>query len=395
MKTLQIKKGTLLTSIKIPPSKSYANRALILCALFKDSPTINNIPSASDVSNLLKCLEDVGLKFQSFGEGIKFSNFFPQCEKDNAVYLNVGEGGTTARFLAVMLLLGKQKYILKLGKRLKERPWNEFISLARSLGAFVELRDDLLTLRGPVEFPSTLEVDCSLTTQFASAFELINHDSRTEIIPRNMKSSQSYWMMTSEMQKKIKSIDHYNVPLDWSSASYPMAFAALNHEIFFPKLRYDECQADAKILDIFKSFNCVQEDESGITVNPLKNHQSVEIEVFDCLDLVPTLAYFLSHIAGNHSLKGISNLVHKESNRLEEVIKLVKLFNRQAYSDGTTLYIEGSKERVGFEIDLFLPDDHRMVMAGALFQLHHSGGKITPINSVNKSFPGFFDIISS
>ncbi len=394
MKTLQNKKSSLLTSIKIPPSKSYANRVLILCALLKNSPVINNLPNASDVSNLLRCLEDMGLEFQSFGEGIKFSNSFPQCEKDGEVFLSVGEGGTTARFLSVMLLLGKQKYTLKLGHRLKDRPWSEFISLARSLGALAELNDDILTLKGPVIFPSLLEVDCSSTTQFASAFQLINHDSKTEIIPKNMKSSQSYWAMTNELQKKLKAMDHYEVPLDWSSASYPMAYAALNHKIVFPKLHHDEFQADSKMFDLLKSFHCVEENELGISVSPLKIHRNVDLDVSDCLDLVPTLTYFLGHIEGRHSLKGISNLIHKESNRLEEVIKLIKMFNRNAYSDGSTLWIEGSKERVPSEVDLILPDDHRMVMAGTLFQLHHSGGKITPADSVNKSFPGFFDIIS-
>lgn len=140
MKTLQIKKSSLLTSIKIPPSKSYANRVLILSALLQDSPLIYNLPTASDVSNLLRCLEDVGLELQSLGEGIKFSNSFPQCEKDSEVFLSVGEGGTTARFLSVMLLLGKQKYTLKLGQRLKDRPWNDFIHLTRSLGGMLNLR---------------------------------------------------------------------------------------------------------------------------------------------------------------------------------------------------------------------------------------------------------------
>jgi 3-phosphoshikimate 1-carboxyvinyltransferase len=394
MKTLQIKKGSLLTSIKIPPSKSYANRVLILSSLISDSPVINNLPVASDVSNLLRCLKDVGLKLKTLEDEIKFLNSFPQCEKNHEVFLSVGEGGTTARFLSVMLLLGKQKYVLKLGKRLKERPWNDFIHLTRSLGGHAELKDDILTLRGPITFPSSLEVDCSLTTQFASAFQLINFDNKSEIIPTNMKSSQSYWAMTNELQKKMKTVEHYDVPLDWSSASYPMAFAALNHRIVFPKLHYDKFQADSKIYDLLKSFDCISENEEGISVGPLKVHKNVEMDVSDCLDLVPTLSYLLSHIEGKHSLNGISNLIHKESNRLDEVIKLMKIFNRNAYSDGSTLWIEGSKDRVLSEVDLILPDDHRMVMSGTLFLLQHSGGKMTPVDSVNKSFPGFFDIIS-
>lgn len=83
-----------------------------------------------------------------------------------------------------------------------------------------------------------------------------------------MRSSQSYWSMTNELQKKLKTMDRYEVPLDWSSASYPMAFAALNHKIVFPKLHYDTFQSDSKVFDLLKTFDCIEENESGISVGP-------------------------------------------------------------------------------------------------------------------------------
>lgn len=394
MKTLVVKKGHLLNCIHIPSSKSYANRVLILCSLQKDSPTIKNLPKASDVTNLLRCLKDVGLKFEQKGNDIKFQNSFPNCELDFGSTLLVGEGGTTARFLAVMLLLGKNKYDLKLGRRLKERPWGEFIKLARSLGAFAELRDDLLTLKGPISLPEEIEVDCSLTTQFASAFELILDDKNHKIIPTNLNSSQSYFGMTQEIKKKIFLQEVYEVPRDWSSASYPMAFAALNQEIEFPGLKCDPFQADSKFLDILKKFDCVTETPTTIKVRPINKNLSLKIDVSDCLDLVPTLSYFLAHVDGTHTLSGVSNLIHKESNRLEEVLKLLKIFEREAFFQEDSIVIVGTKKVVRDQKNLTLPDDHRMVMSGALYLLHHTGGHIGPVDSVEKSFPGFFDIIS-
>jgi len=395
MQTLRIKKSSLLNSIEIPASKSYANRALILCSILQGSPYIHELPDATDVTNLLECLRAIGLSFHHQENQIKFLNSFPACEKKTEVFLSVGEGGTTARFLSVLLLLGKQKYILKLGKRLKDRPWSDFITIARTLGAFVELNDDLLTIKGPASFSSELHIDCTLTTQFASAFHLILHDEKTKVIPTHLSSSQSYWEMTKEIQKKIKGLLHYHIPRDWSSASYPIVFAALNHEIYFPGLHYDEFQADAKLFHLLKSFECLSESETGIIIKPIRKEKEVHLDVSDCLDLVPALAFFLSHIEGLHSLKGITNLVYKESNRLEEIIKLLEIFRRSSYSKDDVLYIHGKKEKLTSSLDLVLPDDHRMVMTGTLFLLHHFGGSITPSESVKKSYPGFFNIISS
>ena len=78
-----------------------------------------------------------------------------------------------------------------------------------------------------------------------------------------------------------------------------------------------------------------------------------------------------------------------------EVIKLLNTFDREAYTDGKALFIKGDKDRISEKRDLNLPNDHRMVMAGALFLLHHGGGTLAPITAVEKSYPEFFDLITS
>jgi 3-phosphoshikimate 1-carboxyvinyltransferase len=395
MMSLSIEKGTLNSKVNLPSSKSYANRALILAAIINKPIAIENLSHATDVTNLILCLKKIGLTIKNDNGILRVSNSFPACELQGAE-LDVGDGGTTARFLAALLLLGKSPYTLKLGKRLKDRPWNEFIDLATSLGAKAELTGDLLKLQGPLILPLELKIDCSKTTQFASAFQLIAFDKSIKVIPVNLKSSISYWQMTEKIMSDMKKEEIYQVPLDWSSASYPLAFGALNQEIIFPGLKPDSFQADGKFLEILKKFHAISFSIDGsIQVVPHRSSEALNYDVSDALDLVPALAFLLCHIPGRHQLTGIGNLIYKESDRLNEVISLLKIFEKHAFTDGASLWIEGNESRINKRIDLKLVDDHRIIMTGALFLLHHAGGTIEPSEAVKKSYPDFFKIIKS
>ncbi len=391
MKRLSIKKGLLKSPVLLPSSKSYANRALILASITQKPFTLLNLPVSTDVTFLISALKEVGLHIQTQGTTLTVLNSFPECESSVKEIL-VGEGGTTARFLAGMLCRGSQEYTLVLGERLKERPWDELLSFINQYGGEARLIDNKLTIKGPIQIPSEVKMDCSRTTQFASGIQLAFPTKK--IIPLNLSTSQSYWEMTTHLIKEFKHKDNYSIPLDWSSASYPMAYAALNQKIHFPGLFSDAYQADSKFYNILKALGALQDTQDGLVVSPIQHEKEVILDVSDCLDLVPTLVFFLSHIPGEHRLLNVSNLVHKESDRLNEVIKLVHEFGREAKIVGEDLVIRGHKDLINQSKDLNLPDDHRMVMAGTLFLLHHSGGSIFPAEAVNKSYPGFFDLIS-
>lgn len=392
--SLNLKHGSMINEVHVPSSKSYANRALILAAIKNSPVTLQNLPESTDVTILLACLKELGLTVSSSGHTVTIEGSFPACESSDK-RLEVGEGGTTARFLAALLLNGSKKYDLVLGERLKERPWKEFIDQARTLGAKAELNDAVLTLQGPIKAPKSLEVDCTRTTQYATAFELSLSDFGTKVIPVNLTTSQSYWAMTEKVIQDLKQTDIYPVPLDWSSASYPLAFAALNQEINFPGLFDDAFQADSKFLKILRQLGSVTENAKGMVVKPVARHDSISFDVTDALDLVPTLGYFLSHIKGTHRLHGTKNLTFKESDRLTEVMNLIKAFGRKTWLEGDTLFIEGSDLKITEEKHLTLPNDHRMVMVGALFLRQHSGGSVTPPEAVTKSYPEFFELFNS
>lgn len=395
MQTLPIPRRDLRNVISLPSSKSYANRALILAALCGNC-RISNLPRATDVSHLLECLQRLGLDMTFNSLTVSFRQKFPDCEPmgDGELTLPIGEGGTTGRFLAALVLLGRRSYRLQLGPRLSQRPWEEFIAVANRLGASARLNGRDLLLKGPIRLPEVLEIDCSRTTQFATAFQLISLNTNSSVVPVHLASSQSYLAMTEKLVATFP-VKDYVVPLDWSSASYPLAYGALNHEIHFPGLHYDPLQADAKFYDVLRSLGSVDENPDGIRVRKILKSKDIHLEVSDALDLVPTLAYFLGNLPGNHSLTGVENLMHKESDRLQEVISLLGAFGRETKSDGRVLMIKGEESRLTIPKQLVLPDDHRLVMAGTLFLLHHGGGAVSPSEAVAKSYPDFFSIISS
>lgn len=393
MQTFKIKKGRMLSEVVVPPSKSYANRALVIASLLKRKIKLDNLPLASDVNLLVHGLSSLGLDFELADGSITFKNSFPESELKGEIEIEVGEGGTTARFLAGMCLIGKSRYTLILGDRLKKRPWSEFITIANKLGAEVNLEGEKLHIQGPINWPASITVDCQKTTQFLTAFKLLTAKYDCKIEALNLNSSQTYLAMTDHLLKILPIKDNYVIPNDWSSASYPLAFAALNHEIFFPGLVPDQFQSDSKILNVLEKLNCVEVQQTGIKVFPIKKHQAMRLDVSDCLDIVPTLGYLLSHIEGKHELFGIENLKYKESDRLSEVIRLVMAFGRECVFKDHQLQIVGKNEIFPFPVNLQMPNDHRMVMTATLFMLHHSGGEVSPAEAVNKSYPDFFKII--
>ncbi len=388
MQNLRVNKGLLPSIVEVPTSKSYANRALILAAVKKSPVTIVQLPEATDVTHLIEALKVAGLEIKQKGDSLTVMNSFPDCETDDQK-IETGEGGTTARFLAALLLLGKKTYSLHLGQRLKDRPWKEFLDSAAILKAKASLSEETLSLQGPVVTPPTLEVDCSRTTQFATAFELTLP--LTKVIPLNLSSSESYWKMNASLKEHFQQNDLYVVPGDWSSAAFPMVFASLNHKIKFPGLSRDPLQADSKILDVLSRLGSLREEVDSITVVPFRNEQIIKLNMSDCLDLFPAISFLLSHISGHHELSGLDNLVHKESDRLSEVCHLLREFERSFEVRGSTLIIHGSKLTCGEKI-LELPDDHRIIMTAALFLRHHNGGSLNQTRAVEKSYPHFFDL---
>ncbi len=393
--TLNVESGFLATPIVLPASKSHANRFLILAARRGAGTRIRQLPESDDVQLLLRALRDIGLDVR--GEmDVVFHNSFPACEtaSDQTLVLNVGEGGTTARFLAALVSKGRRSYILRTTGRLALRPWAELLDVLKNAGAEVRWQGNDLTIKGPVDVTRLpKEISAARSTQFASALRLAFAIDGYHVTPTMLSSSRPYWDMTEESAVAIEAGD-VNVPLDWSSAAYPLVFAAVaKQKLILPGLVPDG-QADRAVYDLLASRGAAKFLADGIYGQGLGDRRPLQMSVLACPDLVPALAFLAAHLEGVSELSGVDVLRHKESDRLAAVIALLQQCGVAVEHDEKedVLKITGGIQSGPW--DLQVPADHRLVMTAALFLRAHNGGRLPHPDAVRKSFPNFFNLFS-
>ena len=126
--------------------------------------------------------------------------------------------------------------------------------------------------------------------------------------------------------------------------------------------------------------------QSGPPLRPLNR------DVSNCPDLTPTLAFLASYAKGTSRLTGLGILRHKESDRIQEILRLLETFGvpHSFNAPNNELTIMGPAPAAPL-IHYHPPDDHRMVMAAYLFMRKNSGGILSNTHHVAKSFPSFFE----
>lgn len=390
--------NSLPEKIEVPSSKSYANRALILAALSSRPIKVSNISWAQDVLDMVVILKSIGLKIKMGSDFVVVENSFPECETNinSTLELYLGEGGTTSRFIVGMLSLGKRKYYLKAKNKMSTRPMQELYGALSHVGASIIQESEKsfpITIHGPIRANQKVEIDCSETTQFYSSLLLISKKAQLEVKGKKLNTSKGYVEIT---KKLLESYDKdFVIPVDFSSASYPIAYSTLNHSLTITNcFERDFLQGDSIILEIIKNYGAGYNlDSTGLHINSTENFRAFEIDCSDCPDLVPTLCYLAAYAVGESKISNIANLRHKESDRIEELIKILKQFDVPCRYDETedVLSITGIKKNHNVK-EISTEYDHRMVMVATLFLKHNAGGRVSPKAAVNKSFPGFFDI---
>lgn len=400
---LKVKPAPLSGVMTIPGSKSYANRMLVLAALNPKPVTVQNVPESTDVLRMIEALKEIGLDVQHVRDQVKVLNSFPECEKqgEKPVVVHSGDGGTTTRFLSALVAKGRRRYHIEPSGGMRDRPVEEMIEVLEKLGVDVESKKAAwLSLQGPLRPNLDFELDCSRSTQFASALALVLKEKTSLMKVRNMMNSKAYFEMTLELLKDSKST-LFKVPLDFSSASYPLALAAVTGEVLLRDCHSkDPYQADSSFLDILVNSGAfVDFRKDGLHVKKAKSLISFDVSCSAYPDLAPTLAYLASFCHGVSSMRDLEVLAHKESHRLREIQKLLDFFHVDYESDDMSyLKIKGrpleeySHKSVTLD-ELDLPEDHRIVMSAYLFMRTLGGGELAQTQHVKKSFANFFELL--
>jgi len=396
---VKVKSESFSGSIWVPTSKSWANRLLCLASITEREIVIRNIPQSTDVQSMINCLVKIGLKIEVRENVIKVKNSFPACEveKDKEIVLESGDGGTTNRFLLPMLSLGKNAYVLAPEVEMSNRPMNELFRVVESLGAISYLNNKKqFVVKGPVNVnKKDVEVDCSQTTQFLTGLMISYLNCPFSIKGINLKSSAKYLELTDHLIELFaKGKSDFTIPVDFSSASYPIALGATMDGCCIENcLGIDSYQADSIFLKILEDINGRFEFKNNqLIINASDELKSFSLDCQGFPDLVPTLCYLACCVKGESVLSGLEVLKFKESNRIEGILNILKQYdvNFSFCSEKNQLKIQG-ETAVNKWIKYMPAEDHRMVMMSYLFMRKFGGGVLGNAHCVNKSFPKFFE----
>lgn len=379
---------------QLSSSKSLVNRALIIQS-FQPNIELQFQSQCDDVLALQKALTDFKRGETSF-----------QCQ----------DAGTVLRFLMPRLARQPGVYRLCGRERLLSRPHEGLIQALQILGVVVKKDNEAIVLKSSGWNPTEcLMVDGRVSSQFLSSILLSAWELPFDLkiqIPRSLVS-QDYFIMTKKMcqmfgmeilveessgriiipsGQKPKTIK-YKIEPDMSSCFAIAAIASVAGEVIFKNFPFDSLQPDFVFTKILQAMgNPVERSGSDLRISFQERTQPISWDLNSCPDLFPVLAVLAARAEGVSHFTGLSQLKHKESDRLKNAVELVERCGRQVDLLNDAVKIYGSTER--FSVDgNFLPDhDHRMAMAAQLANFYGAQLQIDDRHVVNKSFPEFWSL---
>jgi 3-phosphoshikimate 1-carboxyvinyltransferase len=401
-----------------PPSKSYTHRAMVIAALANGMSFLHNPLIAEDTNLTRYALESLGVKIHAEPPLIRISGLDGQFTCGQEKTLDLNNSGTSLRLFTALALLCDQPIILTGSSRMQGRPVGPLADALSSLGGTVEFLKKTgyppLRVRGTLE-GGTAKIDGTMSSQFISSVLIASPYAQQPVeleIPslpvsssyldvtvtimrafgaRVMTDDQHRWFQVSNRQRyQARS---YDIEGDYSSASYFFAIAAIcGGRVAVENLNPHSVQGDRQFLEILRTMGCtVTKGPDTITVERTGDLIGIDCDMSSLPDTVQTLCMVAAVASTPTTIRGITHLKHKESDRgLGTAQRLNQLGGDvRVESDTITVFprpLHGGTVDPG--------NDHRTAMSFAVLGLGIGGVTIEHAECVSKSFPCFWDALA-
>ncbi|KAH8078727.1 aromatic amino acid family biosynthesis-like protein [Cristinia sonorae] len=435
-----------------PGSKSISNRALLLAALGKGMCRLRNLLHSDDTQVMMNALVDLkGAKFswEDGGETLVVEGgggLLSIPAKGKEIYL--GNAGTAARFLATVCTLvqaSEQRTVITGNARMKQRPIGPLVTALRANGSSIDYLESQGCL--PLSIASAglkgghIQLAASVSSQYVSSILLCAPYAQTEVrleLIGGQVISQPYIDMTIAMMKTfgvnvvrekdpatgafldvytIPQMSYvnpsiYNIESDASSATYPLAIAAITGtECTIANIGSASLQGDARFAkEVLEPMGCeVIQTETETTV---KGPPVGTLRALGLVDMEPMTDAFLtasvlaavavtSPKPGRKLIEGppnatriigIANQRVKECNRIQAMMDQLAKFGIETreLEDGLEIYGKPIIElNEGASIHCY--DDHRVAMAFSVLGTVIRDTIIEEKRCVEKTWPNWWD----
>ena len=395
-------KGT----IKAPASKSMTQRAIAAALLADGESMIRNPSYCDDSLAAMSIAVGLGARVEPLVNELKIIGSATLKESK----LNCGESGLAIRMFSPIVALYPAEITLVGANSLKKRPMIMIEEALNQLGVKCESSAGFLplTIQGPI-VGGRCEIDGSVSSQLLTgllmALPLASKNS--EIKVNNLKS-KPYIDMTIQLLNSFGiTIENSNYNLfkisgnqkytpntyivegDWSGGAFLLVAGAINGQLIIKGLRRDSKQSDMSILNALEMADAhliIGDDQIEISKSELK---AFEYNATQSPDLFPPLVALASYCKGISTIKGVSRLIYKESNRAESLKEEFGKMNINIEINDDLMFVTGGQPQ---SARVESHEDHRIAMAVAVASLGATGRvSIRDSQCVAKSYPGFFD----
>lgn len=412
---VKIEASRLKGSITIPSSKSAMQRACAAALLNKGTTIIRQPGISNDDRAALSLIRQLGAVVQENNGGIQISsNGLETIRAAQPETLNCGESGLGIRMFTPIAALNANAITINGEGSLKSRPMHFFDEVLPALDVTIRSTASCapLHIQGPLK-AKNITVDGSKSSQYITGLIMAyaaTAEEETSIAITGLRSRpyidltlhiMEHFRMNvprNEAYKKfvfqaagpqaVKDI-RYTVEADWSSASFLLVAGAVHGHLVLKGLDLDSAQADRAVLNALIQAGAqmkLEQNRITMTASPLK---AFEFDATDCPDLFPPLVALAAHCTGITRIKGVSRLVHKESNRQQSLEQEFSKMGLHIYSRADYMIIEGTQQLRGAEVSSH--NDHRIAMALSIAASSASGTTfISDAHAVKKSYPDFY-----
>ncbi|MBL0270313.1 MAG: 3-phosphoshikimate 1-carboxyvinyltransferase [Chitinophagaceae bacterium] len=412
-----IRPTRLKGSILAPASKSSMQRACAAALLNKGVSRLLNPGHSNDDKAAIGIIQALGATVTHEQDALVIKSGGVQPIADT---IHCGESGLSIRMFTPLVALSNQEITINGSGSLLTRPMDFFDEVLPQLGVKISSQEGKLpmTVQGPLQ-PRNITMDGSLSSQFLTGLLMAygqtsegSIQEETTITVKDLKS-KPYIDLTLDVMKQfglnvpvhsnyekfvfskqptseaINSPVEYVVEGDWSGGAFLLVAGLIAGPVTVRGLDLTSTQADRAIIDALMAANAaIAMDAKGITVHP-GEMDGFYFDATDCPDLFPPLVALAAYCNGQTTIRGVSRLMHKESNR---ALTLQDEFDKMGVFielEGDTMTIHGSEFVKG--ADVHSNHDHRIAMACAVAALNAVDETvIDEAGAVNKSYPDFF-----
>lgn len=398
--------------IQIPASKSQAHRMLLCAALSREPSRLILDGFSADIEATMQCLEALGARCEETANGLSVT---PVGVCPAQARLDVGESGSTLRFLLPVLgALGVQAEIRMHG-RLPERPLSPLWEVLEAHGMRLQQDGTILHTDGQL-IAGDYSLPGNVSSQFISGllFALPLLGGNSTLTVTGALQSARYVSMTEQalaeagiLTKKdgpvwqIGGGQRYASPAvqtvegDWSNAAFFLCMGALSATgVTVTGLNSTSLQADRAVTEILVRFGAeLTVSEDAVTVRRGVLH-GITLDAGPIPDLVPVVSCLAALCDGETRVENAARLRLKESDRLQTTAALLSALGGSVRELPDGLIISGRGRLSGGTADAC--GDHRIAMSAAMAACGCEGPvTVSGSECVAKSYPAFWEDFAS